>query len=214
MKKFLLLGTMAAIAATASAASTDYFVVKYNGQEITDGNTIYCNHRIAGLPFEDNYSADVDFISKEGEQLLVISVGPDTTQPGYDGASWGMPQICEGGDAGNCYANQEYYFADISEEGFIWMIEAIGVEMDVEPIYVVNACIAYGERNDYEIEEDSMMTFYIKYSKTDTKVAGIESDSNEKPVYYNLLGKQVTNPSNGVYIVKQGKKVTKQVFGN
>lgn len=36
--------------------------------------------------------------------------------------------------------------------------------------------------------------------------------SNEAPVYYNLQGVQVNNPSKGIYIVRTGKKVTKQVI--
>ena len=40
-------------------------------------------------------------------------------------------------------------------------------------------------------------------------VEGIEVDS-EPAVYYNLQGVKVANPSNGVYIVKRGNKVTKE----
>lgn len=211
MKKLLLLGCTLLGAASVSAASTEYFQVKFNGQEVADKETIVCNHLIQGsLPGEDNYSADVEFISLDGEQLLLISVNPDISNPAYDGGSWGLPQVCEGG-SGNCYSNQEFYFAEITENGFIWQIEAVEVTNDAEPVYVVNAMVADGDKDDYEINEDSMMTFYVKYSKSDTAVAGLEADT-EAPVYYNLLGKKVTNPSNGVYIVKQGKKVTKQIF--
>ncbi len=43
-----------------------------------------------------------------------------------------------------------------------------------------------------------------------TGVEDIEVSENAPAVYYNLQGVQVENPANGLFIVKQGKKVTKQ----
>lgn len=45
-------------------------------------------------------------------------------------------------------------------------------------------------------------------------VEGIEIDeeSNAAPVYYNLNGIQVEKPANGLYIVKRGNKVTKEIL--
>lgn len=44
-------------------------------------------------------------------------------------------------------------------------------------------------------------------------VEGVEIDDNNAPaVYYNLNGVQVANPENGLYIVKRGNKVTKEVI--
>ncbi len=40
-------------------------------------------------------------------------------------------------------------------------------------------------------------------------VEGIEADNNTEAVYYNLQGVRVNNPENGLYIVKQGNKVSK-----
>lgn len=44
-----------------------------------------------------------------------------------------------------------------------------------------------------------------------TGVAGIVADDNVAPVYYNLLGVKVENPSQGIYLVKHGKKVSKEI---
>ena len=42
-------------------------------------------------------------------------------------------------------------------------------------------------------------------------ISEVEAEEVEvAPVYYNLQGVQVENPSNGIYIVKRGNKVTKQ----
>ena len=44
-----------------------------------------------------------------------------------------------------------------------------------------------------------------------TGIERIEADENAPAVYYNLQGIKVANPENGVYIMKQGNKVTKVV---
>ncbi len=43
-------------------------------------------------------------------------------------------------------------------------------------------------------------------------VAGIEAEENAPVEYYNLQGIRVADPENGLYIVKQGNKVTKRVI--
>lgn len=43
-------------------------------------------------------------------------------------------------------------------------------------------------------------------------ILSVESAEEAPAVYYNLNGVRVDNPSNGIYIVKQGSKVTKQVI--
>ncbi|MDE5904870.1 MAG: hypothetical protein K2H27_05880, partial [Duncaniella sp.] len=43
-----------------------------------------------------------------------------------------------------------------------------------------------------------------------TSIIGIGADSNDAPVeYFNLNGLRVENPSNGIFIRRQGDKVTK-----
>lgn len=43
-------------------------------------------------------------------------------------------------------------------------------------------------------------------------VAGIESDENAPVEYFNLQGVRVANPGSGVYIVRQGSRVSKKIF--
>ena len=47
-----------------------------------------------------------------------------------------------------------------------------------------------------------------------SEAAGVEAIDVETaaPVYYNLQGVEVANPQNGLYIVKQGNKVSKQLI--
>ena len=56
-------------------------------------------------------------------------------------------------------------------------------------------------------EEEVKLIFFV--DKPSAGVEGIEADSDAAPVYYDLQGRQVANPSNGLYIVKKGSKVTK-----
>ena len=43
-------------------------------------------------------------------------------------------------------------------------------------------------------------------------VEGVEVDENAPEVYYNLQGVRVSEPANGIFIVKKGNKATKQIF--
>lgn len=57
----------------------------------------------------------------------------------------------------------------------------------------------------------------IKVTKTEPKdigtgVASIEADENAPVEYYNLQGVRVAEPSNGLYIVRQGSKVSKRII--
>ena len=47
-------------------------------------------------------------------------------------------------------------------------------------------------------------------TKATTGIESIEADETVAPVYYNLQGVEVANPSNGIYIVKRGAKVAKE----
>lgn len=58
--------------------------------------------------------------------------------------------------------------------------------------------------------------FYLKNLKIttttpiSTSIAGIEADENAPVEYYNLQGIRVAEPENGLYIVRQGNKVSKK----
>ena len=53
-------------------------------------------------------------------------------------------------------------------------------------------------------------TLPVLYKKAENSgVASIITDCDAAPVYYNLQGVQVANPSNGIYILRQGNKVSK-----
>lgn len=64
------------------------------------------------------------------------------------------------------------------------------------------------------VEAYSENTYFSKFEKIEAAagVDGIEADDVNAPVeYFNLQGVRVANPSAGLYIVRQGSKVTKQI---
>jgi hypothetical protein len=57
----------------------------------------------------------------------------------------------------------------------------------------------------------SLKDMTLVVTKATTGIESIEADKNAPAIYYNLQGVEVANPENGVYIKKQGNKVTKVV---
>ena len=52
----------------------------------------------------------------------------------------------------------------------------------------------------------------VKYVSASTGLAAIAADADAPAEYYDLQGRRVANPSAGLYIVRQGSKVSKVVF--
>lgn len=53
---------------------------------------------------------------------------------------------------------------------------------------------------------------YKKQKSIPSAVEELDADLNATPEYYDLQGRKITNPENGLYIVKQGNKVTKRII--
>lgn len=73
---------------------------------------------------------------------------------------------------------------------------------------------SYGDNTSKEKEDEDIITYAparIGKMSTNTAVETIVTDNNATPEYYNLQGVRVMNPSNGIYIVRRGNKVTKEV---
>ena len=92
-------------------------------------------------------------------------------------------------------AYRNYVTITLSEPSDVW----VGIKKDV------NA--PYGYWNPW-------VDYTLEQLADEGGVEGVAADLEENaPVeYYNLQGMRVANPSNGLFIVKQGKKATKQVF--
>lgn len=85
----------------------------------------------------------------------------------------------------------------------------------------------YNDPENWNVETgyDSTKSAYYTYDVTlnidtnklsfdkSTGIEGVEADDVEAPVeYFNLQGVKIDNPSNGLYIVRKGNNVTKQII--
>ncbi|MDE6654147.1 MAG: hypothetical protein K2K37_07150 [Muribaculaceae bacterium] len=112
-------------------------------------------------------------------------------------------------------ATDQYYLS------LLWDAGGLSCQRNV-PFYVEEVSVVpVSKLNDYVAPADGAalnvvteMPALVKIDRTGG-IGDIVADdviSNEAPVYYNLQGVQVNNPSKGIYIVRTGKKVTKQVI--
>ncbi len=96
-------------------------------------------------------------------------------------------------------------------------IENVGEEVPVATEATKAELIATVQSWD-AFNENKVFKGYPALNWQDAEVAGIidiaidEAEANGPAVYYNLQGVQVTNPENGIYIVRRGNKVTKEVI--
>lgn len=127
--------------------------------------------------------------------------------------------------------NNTAYFSFITAAGS-WdtanAYDRIGAETENEAIegqanVSIQKGTAYSWKLDaYEVEGDAHFNYIYKLTldvvnKTLTvgKTSGVKAvnvDANAPAVYYNLQGVQVENPQNGLFIVKRGNKVTKEII--
>lgn len=127
--------------------------------------------------------------------------------------------------------NNTAYFSFITAAGS-WdtanAYDRIGAETENEAIegqanVSIQKGTAYSWKLDaYEVEGDAHFNYIYKLTldvvnKTLTvgKTSGVKDvnvDANAPAVYYNLQGVQVENPQNGLFIVKRGNKVTKEII--
>lgn len=103
---------------------------------------------------------------------------------------------------------------DVSDPDFPIVYERQEAETEYDPEYGYPTLMII---RSYDMEAEEMVNF-MKLEFSDYKdVAGIEniavSDADETPVYYNLQGMRIKNPSaGGVYIVRRGNSVSKVVI--
>ncbi len=71
--------------------------------------------------------------------------------------------------------------------------------------------ITYAENGTYDVTVDLSGEVKTITLQKSSGVEDIEAVETVAPVYYNLQGVEVANPANGLYIVKRGNKVAKEV---
>lgn len=79
--------------------------------------------------------------------------------------------------------------------------------------YDVTCAVGYYEKDATEATDATKLQVYpISYAKTTVGIDEIGVDANAPVEYYNLQGVRVANPENGIFIRRQGNKVSKVVL--
>lgn len=133
-----------------------------------------------------------------------LDVYPDN-EPKTDGLTETGYGWCDSGfeaEAAACFINnpdmyRNYVEFELPVKTAVW----VGLKKDV------NAPSQYWNPfRDFTLEK------YDEAAGVQGVAADMDADANAPVEYYNLQGIRVANPENGLYIVKQGKKVSKQVI--
>jgi hypothetical protein len=119
----------------------------------------------------------------------------DTTAEGYGWCDSGFEYQAAKLFVNNPNAYRNYVEFTLTEPASVW----VGLKKDV------NAPSQY-----WNPFRDFTLEVYEENDGIQNVAANL--DANAPAVYYNLQGVRVANPSNGIFIVKQGNKVSKQVI--
>lgn len=167
-----------------------------------------------GTLFWGSYPTKAQYV--EAEEKLV---------EGTECPIWGAPQICSAQVGGNCFtaemdSNNEYINLGkgsvsvpsmTSNGGFMYHLTTTPADLTCE----YKTTIVCNENPDEVFECTLVFAPTEEAAEAFIANAGVSSiiaGEDAAPVYYNLNGMKVANPSNGLYIVKRGSKVTKEVI--
>lgn len=230
MKKILLLAALAASCAPAFADEfSDIFTLTYEGETITDGQTItvkdYYDPIIRDYPelngvMDPDYESAADIhannISDEPKELQFSLNVITPTAAEFNAGEYGFYQLCysyqSGG--GTCLEQEtiskfvtdidpvsaeEYMSMDIHQKSF----------KDFTPV-----TLQLDLRVMDEDKEVATSTIYINFThEFDSTLAvnGIEAETTAE--YFTIQGIRVAEPQKGqIYIERKGSKVVKRIF--
>lgn len=216
---------MAAIAATTASVNaetfSDYFKLTYgdqvieNGQTVTD-NTYHDEWADLGIPGWTRYVAEATIIATnvydEAMDLAFVLSCVDNKTENF--------QLCYNYDnaPGNCLAAQN---GSVTSPESLKSVDCEGYfQMDIHEVDITDFATPTLLKLDLYVTEGGEKlegtdcTVYINFTHEmdTTAVEGIEVDAAPAE-FYNLQGVKVAQPEKGgIYIVRQGEKVTKQLF--
>ena len=186
MKKFLL--SAAALLFTLGA-SAQAFTVTVNGNPVENGATVYCDH----------YNEDKEIIDPE----VMVTPTDDCTiyvdlyNTGSTSVQFCFPQNCQMVNPGKTVSVNGSLEGGVARD---LRIDAMPMDDPFDASCEVTMYLEGDEDNTFEF------TLNMHYS---AGVDEIGASDNAPAVYYNLQGVEVANPENGIFIRRQGNKVTK-----
>lgn len=228
MKKFLLLSALAAMAMTASAEDdyTNYFRVYVDGAEVENGATVFFTDP-GDMPDFPMYDAHIQVINQTDHIISLfgsMSYGDQpTAEQARTDAAWGNYQLCyayalSGGNclAGNgtdtCIGTTDAAGLPLqpkdSKDVFEWqghaMLKTNKETPSILPLIMI-------PKVDGE-EMDCIFTMNVAYGDKPNGIEGVTDDSAAAAEYFDLAGRRVADPANGIFIERRGPKVVKRVI--
>lgn len=231
MKKLLL---FAALFATAMAGRAQSFTVLYDNEPVENGSYVICTDyrdETDEIP-EDNggYTYEAKLYVKgsglNGSEVTgTLLCGSYPTKEELDNDNdfvgetlyfkWGVAEIC---NSTTCFPARDgnlgqgnIKLSSMNPNYFVYHL--MSAPSDLTSEYKTTIVSATDPSDFFECtlvfapSEEAAKEFIANAGVNDI-IAGEEA----APVYYNLNGMKVANPSNGLYIVKRGSKVTKEVI--
>ncbi|MCM1319839.1 MAG: hypothetical protein NC217_05610 [Muribaculaceae bacterium] len=216
MKKFLLLVASVAMAMTAGA-----YEFCYRGTPINDGDRInitsYWDQSMTYFNPELTLKSDTG-----GTASVTVNNLVSTQSPGLELDEDGFDEITGIGDPtvswcsfGNCVALMPGQTltrggALTPGEELDLLIE-LAYKLGLDETSIDNMTISASFDVSVTVDGDTKkVTFYVEHNTG--AVAGIDADNNAPVQYFDLQGRTVTEPANGIFIKRQGSKVTKVVL--
>lgn len=168
------------------------------------------------LSYDDSNAEAPDVPSAPQGVLSVSEAIYDYLDKGYTGQAVVRGVVSEIKNFHESYGQMDYYIMDVdggsSAELYIYNGYFLdGEHFTSEGQLEVGTVVEVSGELSYYYDTPEMGRGNYIVSMSDAGVDGIEIDSNAPVVYYNLQGVRVNNPSNGLYIIRQGNKSVKAI---
>lgn len=205
MKKFLLSAALVAATIGANAAAFEF---EYEGAKVENGGTVTVTKWI--LDDEDAEKMPT-LASRQDGDVNVKNLSGGNLELTFDLTP---VEVADGAAIQFCYDINESFIGNCWENH-------TGNKLTLKADDVFNAQLHYtaperaAYKSSYTLKVSGAgetQSITIVFDTTGTgAVEGIEVENNVPAEYYNLNGVRVNNPEKGIYIVKRGEKVTKEV---
>lgn len=219
MKKFLLFVGIAAAAVSVNAQNfNEYFQVTYGDKEVLDNQTIYCTDHDES----DIYHLNIPVKNISGRDLELygeMSLMDQPTVGEYSDftAGWGSVSLCYELSGNNqclpgSQTNPNILGAGTinipTGETILWDIHNYFFTIKDKPSYYKLTMLPIDDGE----ETEALYSIKICFAADESSVGSIGINCDLPVEYFDIAGRKVVNPSNGIYIVRQGDKTVKRVI--
>lgn len=225
MKKLFLLSALALGMASANAADfSEYFTVKYHGETVKNGDTVTVDpedlSEILGDEYNPeewgySYAAHVTVVNNQNEPRPMFAQF-SAVEPAKPS---GSIALCTSGSfdvPDNCFGNGQTTL-NVAPAGSAKELELLcdlNFTFEMTPVLCKLVLIAMegDAKGDCEEIDGADFELFLNCDPAGLNGIGSMAVENAPAEYYTMQGVRVANPDKGMYIVKQGSKVTKRAF--